>query len=83
MYINHEACGVYTTVMGEVCRPVRQVQQSLSFLIDDALFAAQSDLWIFPSLGKSVSKCIREALFTDCAMRLQKTRRATWLFRRL
>ena len=47
MYINHEACGVYTTVMGEVCRPVRQVQQSLSFLIDDALFAAQSELHAF------------------------------------
>ena len=39
-----EACGVYTTVMGEVYRPLRQVHQSLSFLIDDALFAAQSKL---------------------------------------
>ena len=42
-----EACGVYTTVMGEVYRPLRQVQQSLSFLIDDALFAAQSKLHAF------------------------------------
>ena len=42
-----EACGVYTTVMGEVYRPLRQVQQSLSFLIDDALFATQSKLHAF------------------------------------
>ena len=42
-----EACGVYTAVMGEVYRPLRQVQQSLSFLIDDVLFSAQSKLHAF------------------------------------
>lgn len=39
-----EACGVYTTVMGEVYRPLRLLHQSLSCLTDDALFAAVSKL---------------------------------------
>lgn len=42
-----EACGVYTTVMGEVYRPLRLLHQSLTFLIDDALFAAVSKLHAF------------------------------------
>ena len=39
-----EACFGYTTVIGEVYRPLRQMHQSLSFLIDDGLFATQSKL---------------------------------------
>ena len=65
-----EACRGYTTVMGEVYRPLRQMQQSFSFLIADGLFATQSKLhayflaetlamlltaWVSCCFGKSAS----------------------------